>query len=284
MKTNELKNIFDLNVGGENQVLDGHVFCTQKISKELIESSQTLQRELQNMQTQSRVPLIVSIVQVVCILVAVLSLGKVLDYKGNLLTYLIENPLIWIVFILSASAALAIFIWQRNKTKQFQANIETNDINAKADDIHARMREELQIPLDVREVDILRHVYEMKKGKRKILGGDKTQFENVPTLSYKREHCICFVIDGVEISIPIQKIVKIEMKKKKISIMNWTKETSFTKEPYKKYKITPTDFGAYWLPEYYTISVENSFETYQFLLPSYEETFVQWMEDLKIEE
>jgi hypothetical protein len=132
--------------------------------------------------------------------------------------------------------------------------------------------EEMEVPSDARDVDVLCFYYKEKNGQIKITsrGMQAAPYMNPVFKVYRdAENLYLANLDG-KYAFPFSSIVSVHTIKKRIRILGWNKETPYNKGDYKQFKLTTDNYGCVHCKQYHIIEVQHNGETWGVYVPNYE--------------
>lgn len=282
-----MKNLFDINM--ETEEFDGNAFFTKRISAELEEKKDSVASEYLDLHHKDLKQTVSGIIaEYICLLIVVIGIsipGKIFtDSEITFKQAFARNPIVFsaIITIVIAAAIVGIYleIRRRKKSKEYEAQIEQKNLISDIDNYALLAMEELQIPEERFDLEVLCSYYEMKN-ERKI---KKTEWSEQFTMDvYERGNNICFFDGTQELAIPISDIKEIEFIQKKRSIPAWMKDISHKDPKYKKYKIIEEKMG-YVIRGYYRLVIDSIWGQYEVIVPNYEEEAMQKIEEMRSRE
>ncbi len=280
------KNVFDLNVGAERTIVDGAEFETGQISGDLATRYDKFREQVRSVEQKGSVPCLISIVKFLLNLVWICIIGGMIQAcgKGTSWKEMYENvPAFFYVGGGAFLLWLLIFIVEKLKMKHA---IDTSDIEGmmhQADVLEAQLRMEIGIPEDAVLVDVIHQCYEMKKGKKKIVHAMAYPFMNPEVYVYRKEDMLCFCDRTNEYSVPVDRILGVELFKKPVQVSGWNKNEPMDDQKYKEFKPYQTDAG-YFVKQHYVIYVQGAAEEMVIRIPNYDFAAVETCFGEKIQE
>lgn len=226
---------------------------------------------------KAKLPLVVRIIQWICgALGAILASGIIKAVGGEDGVTLKEayhnaGILFWVAGLCLA-VWLILTIIGNKKSKDVSESAETDYAISSFENITETISQELQVPTDAKEVDVLGFRYKLKNDEVKAVtkGMEMTPYNNFIFQIYKDEECIYLAnLDG-KYAFPLTELRGIHMVKKNISIPDWNKDTHPNKNEYKKYKLTVDQYGCIHLKSYYILEIEHEGKFWGIYFPNYE--------------
>lgn len=270
-----MKNVFDMDM--ERDGYDGQVFCINEVETAVAVKVDEMSEEISNATEQAEPSWAGIIVEIICWIIIAAGVRGVLDTDISLREAFANAPYVFAVIGVAAVVLLGIFVSRRKKMKRFEQSLEENQMMEVWDDTEKEVAKALGIPEDSRKVDVFAEIYEIKKGKKKVV--HKPLIMNYCMNMYIKERKLCFADMKQEMGIPIEEISAIKKVKKRENIANWNKEEAYKSKKYKKYKITENNLGLL-IKSYYSIRIDSIWGAYEIRLPDYEEEAVRLIEEI----
>ena len=267
-----MKNVFDINV--EQDGYDGKAFLSKQVSFDLQDKIEKASVEFMEEEQKSQISLPLIIVEIICMIIVFGVLRGIIEV--GFAKAFSNAPFLMIGGIAAANVWLAIWLHGRKKEKKLFQYVEEENILEDIEKWEKLAQNELEMPEDKIEVDVLAEAYEMKKGKKKPLF---TPVTGNPELNmYFKGENLCFADMTEEYSIPLADITVIEKIKKNVTIEEWHKEEDRKDPKYKKYKIATNNYGLL-LKGYYSIQIQSMWGEFEIQMPDYEEEAVMMIAD-----
>ena len=177
----------------------------------------------------------------------------------------------WIFYILAVStpvcALLTFWAWlkKRKNDNREETVAAENRLNALYETSYAM----LGVPKDAPEVDILVGRYKGKGDEVKILGVHDNVMLNPVMRIFVQDDCLCLANTNDRHEIPLSEITGIRTFKKTIQIMVWNKETHFSADIYKPYKLVANQYGIF-VKTSHGLTFRCGGEEWMLLFPCYE--------------
>lgn len=265
-----MKNIFGMDLtdkkNGETVFINGRNFVTEEIDDSLAEEYES---ELNNIKKSLTLPKSRSTMKTISGWIAVIS-GFILCWNIEVLypEYLLNKALIWklcFIFFLLLWIILSIII-----SKSMKANIKSMEFkekNDKLDEIVDRIKEQLDIPEDAAEVDVMRYTYKIKKD-REVLTG--LGYRNLLYYIFIKENCLCISNLKCKFSFPLIQITGIRKINKQIPFLYWNKLEPYNDRKYKQYKIIRNNIGIYYCKPYYALQLKDIDKEFEIFIMPYD--------------
>ncbi|MBQ1252123.1 MAG: hypothetical protein IIY02_04325, partial [Firmicutes bacterium] len=136
----------------------------------------------------------------------------------------------------------------------------------RSNDISARILDDLAVPSDAVDIDILCYDYIINKDGKEIDINNSCNFQNREYKVFCEEDKICFANKEYVLAIPREQIGEIIRINKKITIPTWHKEEKYNTKKYKELGVSASNACLVIRP-YYSIQV---YEKYNFFVPGYD--------------
>lgn len=275
----------DVTENKENETINGLEFITQTSSKESLDDLNEKQDVANDLIRKSQYPLPVRIIKSVCGFAA-LILGFAIcasSIKIGIATAYKNAPFLsWIVGVCFI-VWLILFILSIKKSKKV---LDTDEAKNVADEINEKiedMYDELNIPTDADNVDILIFQYVNKNGEVVLKGNALSMnlYLNTDMKVFVSNDCLCLADLESVYSIPLNELKRITTIPKKIMMPFWNKEEPFNKGRYKEYNIKKNQYESFFVKPYYILEIEHNDETWGIYFPPYELPIIEKLTNLK---
>ena len=267
-----MKNVFDINI--EKDGYDGKAFLSRQVSLDLQDKIEQASVNFMEEEQKSQISLPLIIVEIICMIIVFGVLRGVIEIG---ISKMFSNaPFLAIGGIVAALVWLAIWLHGRKKEKNLFQYMEEENILEDIEKWEKLAQNELEMPEDKIETDVLAEAYEMKKGKKKPLFKPVTG--NPEFNMYFKEDTLCFADMTEEYSVPLEDITLIKRVKENVTIEEWHKEVDRKDPKYKKYKIATNNYGLL-LKGYYSIQIQSMWGEFEIQMPDYEEEAVMMIAD-----
>ena len=199
---------------------------------------------------------------------------------------LTNAPYLFIIAIVSLLAYITITILGKKKLKKVLESDEFNSFNNNSETLLARLLNDLRIPHDSKQVDVLLYAYSLdKKNKEKNMTAlQMSKYINMELYLFKENDSVCLANLDEVVSIPLRDIKEIVKVNKKIDMMQWNKDEAYNKGRYKEYKITMNQYNIYFFKPYYSIRINDGNEEFEIIVPPYDIEFFNEILNLEIKE
>ncbi len=274
-----MKAIFciDITKNKRNKDMIGEEFIVKEISEESRRDLTKNMGEISEIVEKSLIPGWLTILGIVCHLLGLISLFGIIKGISNVgIEKAFENaPFIFILCAILLIFSISLFIFaRRKKEKTLKENNIDDHMEILEKEIEA-IHEELGVPSDAKEIEILTFYYKDKKGTPKAVYHSETRFLPTP---YKNICLKAFTTPGYfqiadnncVYAFKLHELKSIKTIKKGVSIPEWYKEENFREGPYKKYKMYRDNQGGIHTRKYHILEIENNGEIYGIYFPCYE--------------
>lgn len=275
-----MKNVFDLNL--ETQSHDGDAFLTGRVSPETARQTDAAVQQVQQFQKKSALPPVLRVVEWASLVIGICIMrGATKALSKNDLTFaegFRNAPVVYVLALVCVVVFLT--LWGVGKYRSKHA-VKTTDVGAMHMDFDAvmqRIREELQIPEDALDVDILSSEYTMEDGKLHVKNKGWYHFCNREMAVYRKGDKLCFSDYRREWSIPLAEICGVKQVHKKVQVSCWNKNEPASDPKYKPYK--PIDNGSVYVKAYSSIQIQSMWGEFEILTPNYDTAAVMQLAGL----
>ena len=175
----------------------------------------------------------------------------------------------WFVLIAAVileGLSLVIFLKQRKKSQEAMKTAEETMMMERAQRLDCASRQELGIPEDAADMDIIRIAYQIKKGREKILAN-----ENLSIYAYCQDGSICIADNTQAFKIPLLSIQKVVWVKKRLLLPEWNKKEPYNSKTYKPYHVRKNDAEQYIIRGYYSLRISEARGEFEVMVPEYDE-------------
>ena len=177
-----------------------------------------------------------------------------------------------ILFSCAATAWVLTAFFAVFRRKRMRNTIESDELADHVEQVTAlleQVRQELKIPEDCPQADILMDRFVMKDGQAKHKDFGLFGYLNLGMYIFREDDLLCLASNYEVVGVPLSSLTGIEPKKGKVSFPSWNKEEPPKSEPYKEYKIVINGQGVYWT-HCYSIAIRDYRGEFEVLIPNYE--------------
>lgn len=264
-----IKNIFGICFvkGQEEGVIDGTPFATACVSEQQERLMQESADEIDSLQKKGSLPIGLQIVKM---LVGTGIFLCALNFVFRLLEVGFQQTIdeLWIILLIALFLLLLylpLMFVQRKRSREVAETVENTLLLERTESLYQASRQQLGIPDDAQEVDIISTVYRIKNGREKIL-----YTQNFSASVYHKSECLCFADTTQVYSIPLSSIRESVMVKKQITLPNWNKEDAYNSKKYKPYRIRENNIGQYFIRHYLSIRIAEERGEFEIMIPEYD--------------
>ena len=273
----------DVTANKHNEAINGTEFITRTASEQKVQEYEEKQEGLDLTMKKSKLPLWLRIVSYLCglyfmmVLAVTIRAGfdKAMQNAPWMLMSAAACGAVWGILLLAAK------IKADKVLKQEGAQQQTLDI----DKDFGQIRQELNVPKDASDVDVLVFKYKIKKGEIRphASGLQTTPYINASVKMYATQDELNIVdLDSVY-TFERYELRKITTVNKRISVSGWNKEEDPRRGIFKPYKITFNNVGDIFFKPYYILEIERDFVRYGIYFPCYELEVMERLTGLKAE-
>lgn len=267
----DIKPIFcvDITSNKHNTVLNGSEFITRSVSKQTIEEYDNKRENLEQTIKKSKLPFWLELIKFLCgwfslivFLACLPSLEAAWKNASILIIIGICCAILWIILHIVSKSKEKKVLTERDAESQLEK------INVDVLSIH----DELNIPEDAVDIDVLTFKYKLKNGEIRpsVRGMQTTAYLNVSAKMYVTPDEL-HVADLENVySFKKSEIKSIITVNKRISIPTWNKEDDPRKGKFKPYKMTVSNLGDIFFKPYYILEIEKDNQTFGIYFPCYE--------------
>lgn len=267
-----MKNLFGICFvkvkGGEECLIDSAPFATASLSEQQQRLLQEGFEEIDSLQKKGHLPVWLQIVKVIAGTGIFLC---ALDFVSRLLEVGFQQTIdeLWVMLLFALLLLiiyLPLMVLQRKCRRELAKTLEDSFLMERAESLYKSSRQQLGIPDDAQEVDVISTAYQLKNGREKTL-----YTQNISVSMYHQSECLCFS-DIVQIySIPLSSIQKVVWVKKRLLLPEWNKEETYNSQTYKPYRIKKNNVEQYIIRGYYSLRISEVRGVFEVMVPEYDE-------------
>lgn len=271
-----MKPIFgiDITENKKNTVINGNEFIIATTSAENAAELENAGNEVEELLEKAKIPLWARIIHGACGFVGALLFFSILRGTADVgieTGYRNAPYLFWICGI--TLVVWGIFsLWSRRRQNK---TMKTDDANETLSDLTENQNnayEELGVPQDAVNMDILLFHYKMKNGEpvAKAKGLAPSEYINLEVKAYVKDGQLCLADTESVYAFPLEEMTGIRTVRKRISVPSWNKSELPTKGIYKPYKLTVANTGYIFFRPYYILEFNHYGTPCGIYFPSYE--------------
>ena len=272
----------DITTNKKNEHSNSEEFVIQTTSKEKAEALEAKQENLLQTIEESKLPLWIRIVKIVCgfyALIVIVGVIKALPDVG--FDQALRNaPILIISGFLALIAWLILQFLTKRKEKRVMTEQNTEQQMEALDADIENIYEELNVPDDAASVDVLFFPYKVKNGN--II--PQNLYINLDLKIFKTEDNLCLADLDNLFAFPLSSLQSIQTVKKHITIPSWNKDTEPTKDEFKPYKMATDQYGRVHLKSYHILTLMHNGRIHGIYFPCYELPTFEAITQLKAEE
>lgn len=281
--TRPMKPFFCIDVTADkhNEAINGIEFITRTASEQKVQEYEAKQEGLDQTMKKSKLPLWMRVVSYLCglyfmmVVAATIRAGfeKAMQNAPWMLMSAAVCGVVWGILLLAAK------IKASKVLKQEGADQQSRDI----DKDFGQLQQELEVPKDALDVDVMVFKYKLKKGEicPRAFGLQTTPYINASVKMYATQDELYIVdLDSVY-TLEKYELRRITTVNKRISVSGWNKEEDPRQGSFKPYKITLNNVGDIFFKPYYILEIERDFVRYGIYFPCYELEVMERLTGLK---
>lgn len=267
-----IDNTFD----DKNEKENGDEFLVQKPDENLYkEYDRAVNGALANITKSLRLPRILKVIEYLIALVGSMLLCAIIQYFFSE-EYAGFHPIIMQMLFVVLICALVVFslhfITKKAEKKEDESE-EKHLQSKKAETLFMRLLNDLGVPADASEIDVLSFNYKVKKDTIAIdkCGMSVPVFYNMNFHIYSDEENLYLAADSGKYAFRLSSVKSIHRVEHRNALFFWNKDVPHNQGEYKQYKIKEDEMGNYRCRAYYILEIEKDGETYGIYFPEYEE-------------
>lgn len=278
----------DVTRNRKNEELNGVEFIAREISDE---SKKILNKKIKALNSRAnkiKPSCLAALTMAVCFLAGlILFIGAVVSAVKDVTSQSFKNPALFIASVIFFIIfAVLLFIIKR-KNKELPPDEEVIELTEEVNNEYIILEEELGIPEDYKEIEVLKFYYKNKNDKRRVVHHRKgfefsPRYENIPYKFYTTPGYLHIADKTCVYAFALHELKRIQLITKDIKIPYWLKSEAFDSEAFEQYRIKETDSG-YLLREHYVLEIERNDETFGLYFPNYELNEIQEITGITVE-
>ena len=281
----DMKPLFciDVTLDKNNEIVNGSEFITRTASKQKIEEYENKQEDLEQTVEKSKLPLLLRIIKYLCGLFFLMVLAA--SVRTGFETALKNAPILVMSGALCGILGIILHFVSKGKEKKVlkeeNAEQQSKEIYEDFKNIH----NELNVPDDAAEIDVLLFKYKRKNGKINPYssGLQTTAYMNMSVKMYETNDELHIADLGNVYSFAKSELKVITTVNKRISVPTWNKDEDPRKGSFKRYKMTVNDIGNVFFKPYYILEIEHGSQIFGIYFPCYELEIFEHLTGLKAE-
>lgn len=259
----------------KNEKENGDEFLVQKPDANLYaEYDKAVNGVFANIKKSLKLPLLLKVIQYLSLTVGGCIFCTLFEYfisDENAEFKTIDIKLIFVIILCVLIFVVLNFII-KSLNKREDASEEQHLQSKKAQGAYQRLLNNLCVPQDALNIDILSFNYKNEKDMIKIdkCGMSVPMFYNMEFLIFKDNKNFYLAIDSGKYAFKLSSIKTIHKIEHKNALFIWNKNVSHNKGKYKKYKMKEDEMGNIRCKAYYILEIEENGELYGIYFPEYE--------------
>ena len=244
----------------------GENYLDRKLSEETTQLIEDKQEEVNTYNKKVTIPFWLSLVMYFCLMFPVMVLAAVLKNLGekSFAEIMSNSSGLIIGAITSLVVGLGIYSYSIWKRKKGVSKDETETLETAVNDVEAKCKAELNIPVDADAINVLVGMEEVNKnGEVK-----KTNYLPLNAFIFMEDNAICFAFIDALYKIPTSDIVDIKQNKK-LTFVGWNKKTEPKNNKYNDHKVV-VQSGMFYTTMTYNVIVDNGFNKLAIIIPCYD--------------
>ncbi|MCH5162855.1 MAG: hypothetical protein J1G38_05140 [Clostridiales bacterium] len=263
-----MKSLFAIDVTTKEYT--GQEFILRKPDSELAQKVDASADTLVAYDKKSGVPLWFSIIEYILLFVGTICLLGFLNGCSEVgfdVAYKNGAAFIYIGGV-SLVVWLAMAIYKRVHFKKVAKSPEVAEFLNEANELTDKIRENLNVPENSADVDVICRPFKIKNGKEKR-GNMFYNYFNFSFWVFKEEENLCFSDACSVYGIPISSITEVVLVKKSVMVPQWNKDEPIKDPKYKKF-VKTNNYGAYFIKPHYSVRFTHNDEEWEVLIPAYD--------------
>lgn len=260
----------DITSNKNNTSINGSEFITRTVSQQKIEEYDNKREELDQTIGKSELPWPIQIIKLLCGWFSIIVFISCL--KAGFETAFKNAPALIIIGIVCGVLWGVLHFVSKKKQKLVLKNENVEAQLENIDEDLVLIYEELGVPADAVEIDVLTFKYKVKNGEIRpyASGLQTTPYLNASVKMYATpEELYVADIENVY-SFKKTEIKSIITVNKRIAVSRWNKEEDPRKGKFKPYKMSINNFGNVFFKPYYILEIERDNQTFGIYFPCYE--------------
>ena len=269
----------DLTENKHNTEPNGREFLTQEPSDALRRRHEEMLGRMNETMEKSQLAKPLRVVEYVCSMGWLITLCGILravlkaDHPTAQLRLAYRNaPGVFWAFGVCLLVWAALRVLGRRKSRQMLETEESERVFARTENSMSAIFDELGVPHDAQEVDVLTFFYKEKGGECRACEKTmqmNTHFNPIFRLFFDDENLYLANLDG-KYNFPRVSLRGIRRVNKRIRLESWNKEEPCNQGRYKAYKLSEGDNGLIYCKPYYILELDRAGERWGIYFPCYE--------------
>ena len=288
-----MKPIFaiDLTNNKKNEKTNGDEFIVRTVSSYNMDNYEESQKEFHEALKKAKLPLLLRILRVICMYLGLIVVGATIkliveDSISDFPRFYASAPYIFWVGGAAILVWVVLSILSAKRRKGVLDSQETTETVSELEQSLDEIYEELGVPENAADVDILAFRYVVKNGEPIVKSNmfSSISHANVEIKAFV-ENGSLFIVDVEHcFELPLSKITAIKTVKKTAILPGWNKNEEPYSPKYKEYNITKDKYENLYIRHYHILEIDRLGEKYGLYFPSYELPIFEELTGLKAEE
>ena len=265
-----MKNLFGIRFEEEQEkgIIEATAFASASVSLQQEKLLEEVTQEMAELEKKGTLSVWLQVVRLIAELGAFIC---ILNFIFRLLEVGFEQAIDehWVPVLIGLvliGINVVLLLWQRKRKREITKTMEDTLLEERAESLYQASRQQLGIPSDAVEMDIISTVYRVQSGKEKLL-----QTQNFSVSVYQQAECLCFADNTQVFSIPLSSIQKLTLVKKRLILPEWNKEEAYNSKTYKPYHIGQDNIGQYIIRRYLSLQISEERGEFEVMVPEYDE-------------
>ena len=266
-----------------NETVNGSEFISRTASKQKIEECENKQEDLEQAVEKSKLPLWLRIVKYLCGLFFLIVAAS--SVKAGIGTALKNAPLLVIGALLCGVLWMILQFASKVKEKKVLKEENAEQQSKEIYEDFKNIYNELNVPDDAAEVDVLLFRYKIKNGKISPYASvlQTSAYINTSVKMYEANDELHIADLENVYSFAKSELKAITTVNKRISVPTWNKDEDPRKGDFKRYKMTVNNMGDVFFKPYYILELEHDSQIFGIYFPCYELEILESLTGLKAE-
>ena len=275
----------DVTENKDNETINGGEFVIKTVSKERSEKMEDALERAMDTEEKAKLPLPYLIIEWICgsagLLIASVSIGACLEIGFT--TAYQNAPYFFYIAGACLIVWLILFLLSKKREKEVLDDTTVRNTEQELNANSKAIYDELGVPSDAPNCDILTFTYKIKNGETKVKNNGVVDYLNIDMRVYLQDNCLC-IADLEEVhAFPLAELTGIKTVNKRISIPLWNKEEAYNKGEYKQYKMTENNVGTVFFKPYHNLTLTHEGEEHGIYFPCYELPLFEKLTGLRAE-
>lgn len=276
----------DLTTDKNNTQINSEKFICAEPSQALAHALEKSSEQASKRIEKTKLPLLLRILQFVCAVVMIATIRGILESGVSIAEAFKNAPGVFWTAGLTLAVWVLLTLWAKQRQKSVMNSEESIEAFADLEEKAEAVYNELGVPHDAKEADILLFFYKEKNGKIKVCekGMQVYQYLNEAVKVHRDSKNLYLTATDGKCAFPLESIKAIHTVKKRIILAIWNKDESFNKGVYKQYKMTTNNYGSIFCKYYHIIEVNQNGEQWGIYIPCYELPIFEELTGLRAQE